>query len=399
MVRWIPIALALILLAACSGGGADGGGRKQGGPVSVQVKPVAAEQVERLVEFTGTLGGAEEITVSAEVDGRVEKILADLGDKVDAGGTLVQIAASELRLRNEQAHADYLQALARLGVGQDGLDHFQPEKHAAVRRAEADLAEAKRNLVRGEELMKRGLLAQGELDALATRERVADAALQSALEEARSGFAQAKGRRAAWGLSRKQLGDASIRSPVQGVVARRMVSVGEYVKAGQAVAVVVVTHPLKMRGDVAERYAGEVQRAMRVDVEVDASGGTRQGEVSRVGPLVAAESRTFPVEAVFANEDGRLKAGLFARARILLGNDEQVFAVPETAVSSLAGVTKLYVLADGKAAERKVEVLRKREGDALVQGALAEGDQVIVTGIARLFDGAPVQVVETGAAE
>lgn len=367
-------------------------GEKKAKPALVEARAVQPEKVERVVEITGTLGGAEEITLAAEVDGKVEKVLADLGDPVKAGATIVQIAPAELRLRAEAANAEFLQALARLGVGGDGLDAYAPEKHAAVRRAEADHEEAKRNLERGAELMKRGLLAQGELDALGTKERVADAALQSALEEARSGFALARAKRAAWGLARKDLADASISSPLSGVVAKRLVSVGEYVKSGQAVAVVVVTDPLKLRGEAAERWAGAVEKGMKVEVEIDASGGAREGEVSRVGPLVSGDSRTFPVEAVFANKDGKLKAGLFARARIHVGSEEEVFPVPETAVSTLAGVTKVFVVEDGKAHERKVDILRKRGGDALLVGDLKAGDQVILTGIARMFEGAPVQL-------
>ena len=94
----------------------------------------------------------------------------------------------------------------------------------------------------------------------------------------------------------------------------------------------------------------------------------------------------------FNNPDGKLKPGLFARARVVIGNDETVLAVPETAVSALAGVTKVFVLEDGVAKERKVDVLRKRGSDALVAGELKAGEQVIITGIARLFEGAEVKL-------
>jgi membrane fusion protein, multidrug efflux system len=170
------------------------------------------------------------------------------------------------------------------------------------------------------------------------------------------------------------------------------VALGELVKAGTPVYTIVVSDPLKLRGDVPERYAGEVKPEMDVTVSLDALGLEATGKISRVGPSVSSTSRTFRVEALVPNPDGKLKPGLFARARVVIGNDETVLAIPETAVSALAGVTKVFVLEDGMAKERKVDVLRKRGSDALVAGELKAGEQVIITGIARLFEGAEVKL-------
>lgn len=386
----IPLVVAT---AACGGKGpASGGGGGAKGPVIVRVGEAHLEHVDRIVEITGTLGGDEEVTVASEVDGRVETIVADLGDEARAGGPLVKLAAAELRLRAEQARAEYQQALAQAGVDESGLDSFVVENHAAVRRAAADRAEAVRNLDRGRELFRRQLAAQGEVDTLETTERIADAAYQAALETARSARATALARRAAWGLAQKKLADATIVSPVKGRVARRHVALGTYVKIGQPIADVVTTDPLKLRGEVAERYAGQVAPGMEVTLRVDAGDRQVTGKIVRVGPAIAASSRTFPVEAAVANPDGALQPGVFARAEIRLGSDEEVVAVPETAVSNVAGVTKVFVESDGKASERKVTLLRKRGSNALLAGDIAAGDRVILTGIARLFDGAEVQV-------
>lgn len=386
------VLLATLPLLACKGG--DATGHRRGGPIPVRTLALEAESVERVVEVTGTLAGQEEVTLSAEVDAKVEAVHADLGDVVQAGAVLFQLDRRELRLQVAQAESDYQQALARLGIDGADLDRFDPASHAEVRRTLADLEEATRNLARGQTLRTQDLLAQGELDTLRTRERVAEAAHQQALENARSHLAQAKGRRAALGLAQKKLRDTSIRSPIAGAVARRLVSLGEYVRAGQAVAVVVVTHPLKLQAEVPERYAGAIREGMRVEVEV-AGGGRHVGTVSRIGPLISGSSRTFPVEALFPNDDGALQPGLFAQGRILLGTEEEVFAFPETALSSIAGVHKVFVHEDGKAVERPVTLLRKRGGDALVQGELATGEELILTAIARLFDGAEVAVDPT----
>lgn len=389
--------LALSLATACgdaaSRGAAAGAlGGKPKGPVIVRTIEAKEEVVDRVVEITGTLGGAEEVVVSAEVDGRVERVAADLGDVVSKGATLVQLQATTPRLLAEQADADFLQSLAKLGVGGDELDNVDPMKLASVKRAEADLAEARRNTGRVRELHAKGVVTQNDLDTIETRERVAEAAHQAAREEAAAAVATARAKRAALGLARKRLSDTTVASPIAGIVSERRVALGELVKAGAPVATVVVSDPLKLRGDVPERYAGEVKQDMDVTVSLDALGLDATGKISRVGPAVAAASRTFRVEALVPNADGKLKPGLFARARVTIGSDETVLAVPETAVSALAGVTKVFVLEDNTAKERKVDVLRKRGSDALVAGELKAGEQVIVTGIARLYDGAQVQL-------
>jgi RND family efflux transporter MFP subunit len=396
----------LVVSTACSkGGGAPaggppgaGGGGKPKGPVVVRVVEAKEEVVDRVVEITGTLGGAEEVTVSAEVDGRVERVAADLGDTVAKGGLLVQLQSTTPRLLAEQAEADYLQALARLAVDDANLDTVDPNKLASVKRAEADLEEARRNERRVSELFKKGVVTQNDLDTIETRARVAEAAAQAAHEDAAAAVATAKAKRAALGLARKRLADTSVSSPLAGVVSERLVSLGELVKAGQPVARVVVGDPLKLRGDVPERYAGAVKPDMGVKIEVDAIGLSADGKISRVGPSVASSSRTFRVEALVPNADGKLKPGLFSTARVVVGADERVIALPETAVSAVAGVTKVFVLDDGHAKERKVDVLRKRGSDALVAGEVKAGDKVITTGIARLFDGAEVKVDGDGGA-
>lgn len=392
MRRFFPAIALGLLVAACSGGGPNTA--RSRGPVIVRTQELRAESVERVVEVTGPLAGMEEVTVSAEVDGRVVEVVADLGDEVLVGAPIVRLDRTELRLQAARAESEYLESLARLGIDEAALDSFDPETQADVRRTRADLEEARRNLERGEELLSRDLLAVGEVDALRTRLRVAEAAYQQALESARSTFALAKGRRAALALAQKKVRDATITSPIRGVVARRLVALGEYIRAGQAVAVVVMTDPLKLQAEVPERYVGRILPGMEVEISAAGTNGHR-GKVSRVGPLVSGTSRTFPIEALFEEPAEHLRPGVFASGVIRLGTDEEVFAIPETAISSVAGVHKVFVAVDGVARERPVVVLRKRGSDALVQGPLESGEALILTGIARLYDGAEVQLDAT----
>ena len=384
--------LGLMMAAGCGGSTPPAAGGGPRGPVVVRTVVATHERVERIVELTGTLAGTEEVVVAAEADGRVDRVAADLGDAVKAGALLVQLSPTIARIAETQAAADYAVALARAATDDASLDSASAEAISSVRRARSDADEARRTLGRIEDLFRKSVASQADLDAGRARAETTDAALAAAREEANAAIANAKSRRAGLALARKRVADTSINSPVNGVVAARLVALGEYVRVGQPVARVVMVDPLKMRGDVPERYADAIARDLPVDIEAEAIGVSTRAKVSRIGPLIAAESRTFPIEAQIENPDGRLKPGLFARARVVIGEDEAVIAVPETAVSNVAGITKVFVEEDGKAQERRVQVLRKRGSDALLAGDIKAGDRIIITGVARLFAGADVKV-------
>jgi len=395
--RSLVVVIALLAVVACVDSGPAAptapGGKLAGKPVVVRVLDAKPERVERIIEITGTLAGAEEVVVSAEVDGRVEKVVADLGDVVRAGGTLVQLAREAPRLQAAQADAEYAAALARVGVDDAGLDAATHETSSTVRRATAEHDDAMRSFARVQELAAKGVAAAADVDTGRARAEIAAAQLAAARDDALAALATAKARRAALGLAKKRLADTTIGSPVDGVVAARLVGLGELVKPGQPIARVVVADTLKLRGDVPERYADVIKKGLPLSIDAADVGARGQGVVGRVGPLVDAATRTFPLEATIDNKDDRLKPGTFARARVVTGNDEDVIALPETAISNLAGVTKVYVVdADHKAVERRVQVLRKRGSDALVAGELRPGERVVVTAVARVFPGATIEV-------
>jgi RND family efflux transporter MFP subunit len=393
---WLAVVGALCVTGSCGGTGAPHGGTdsrpSKDKPTVVKVVLAREERVERVVEVTGTLVGMQDVVVSAEGEGRVERVVADLGDAVSAGAPLIVLAREGPRLQVAQAEADYATALARAGTDDAGLDAAGPERASAVLRAAADADEAAVTLKRVRELFEKAVASQAELDAAKARALVTEATLAAARDDARANVATAKSRRAALGLAKKHLADAQIVSPVAGVVAQRLVGLGELVKPSQPVMRVVQTHPLKIRGDVPERYGDVVKKGLALEVTVDSAQTTVRGVVSRVGPAVDDGSRTFPIEAELDNADGRLKPGSFGRARVVIADDELVFAVPETAVSNVAGVAKVFVVGDDAAVERRVQLLRKRGSEALLTGELKAGDRVIVTAIARLFPGAPIQV-------
>ena len=193
------------------------------------------------------------------------------------------------------------------------------------------------------------------------------------------------------GLAGKQVSDGVVRAPFDGAVAERRVSAGEFAPIGKVVAVVVADDPLRLKLDVAEEDIGKVAVGKAVEVEVAAyPGAVFKGVVSRVGASLKAQSRTLPIEATLANTDGKLKPGLFARARVAVPNvTEKGVFVPMSAVGTTGSSSRVFVRKGAKVEERLVKVGLRVDDRVAVTG-LAADEEVATTNLGELRDGADV---------
>jgi RND family efflux transporter MFP subunit len=138
---------------------------------------------------------------------------------------------------------------------------------------------------------------------------------------------------------------------------------GEFISERAIVATLVKVNPLKLRTAVQERFAGVIKPGQPVEFRVESFGDTLfHGKVAYVSPALDQTMRTFAVEAIVDNTDRRLKPGFFAKGVILTKRDEGVLAVPDSAVSTLAGVSSVYIIRDGKILQQTV-TLGVRQGN------------------------------------
>jgi membrane fusion protein (multidrug efflux system) len=129
-----------------------------------------------------------------------------------------------------------------------------------------------------------------------------------------------------------------------------------------------------------------------VEISVEAyPGETFRGQISRISPAVASETRTFLVEALIPNPQGRLKPGFFIQASIPSSLEEKVLVVPETAVSYRYGVYKVFVLKGDRVEEREIKTGTHQQGRIEVIEGLQRGDRIAVAVKGNLFHGAVVQ--------
>jgi RND family efflux transporter MFP subunit len=238
----------------------------------------------------------------------------------------------------------------------DGGDAPPPDEQiGSVKNALANRDDARANAERAKTLAGRGLMSPVDFQTADTRLKVAEAAYQSAVDTARGQKALLQDRRASYDLAVKKLNDAVVRAPIAGVVSDRPVHVGEYISERTPVATIVQVNPLKLRTGVQERYAGVIQPGQTVQFRVESFGDALfEGKVAYVSPSLDETMRTFTVEALVDNRDFRLKPGFFAKGVILTKRDEGVLAVPDAAVSTLAGVSSVYLVQDGKITQQSI---------------------------------------------
>jgi len=252
----------------------DAATAETGAPTAASMATEAAAGVVATGEFVSPVRSE----LAAKMPGRVGKVYVDEGSRVSRGQPLLELETDYVRLNLQRAEAD-------------------------VARAKAAEDDAKRDFDRRKDLIAKDSIPRATYDRSVGAYQQAEAARASAAASA--------------SLLRQQLGDAVLRSPINGVVAERRTDVGQRLQDNSVAFVVVQTAPLKLRFRVPERYLASVARGQRVSATVDPYPGEKfDGRVTVVGGVIDPATRSMVVETEFPNSDGRLRPGLFARVEL-----------------------------------------------------------------------------------
>ena len=365
--------------------------RKDDGARSITVEAIKQESVRRTVELVGTLAAVDEVTISSEAEGRVSRLLADLGDRVTAGQPLIELDREKPQYNFDQQKAALARTLAKYGAAD--AQHLPPiEQTPDVQKAQAELVQAKQAYERADELHKRQLVPKQALDDADAMLRSKQASYDSSLQNAKNLRADIDASEATMKLAERQLRDTSIKAPFDGYVQKRLVNMGEYVKVQTPVMAVVRVDPLKVTAEIPEKMAPWIQTGEPVELGVDAyPDKTFTGKLSRISPAVNTATRAFPFEALVPNAQATLKPGTFARVRINSSKVDQVLTVSYSALQYRYGVNRVFVLNGDQAVAKEVKV-GERFGDRIeILSGVNAGDTVAANDVDRLADGVKVK--------
>ena len=252
---------------------------------------------------------------------------------------------------------------------------------------------AQSDFKRAQQLYDQKLLSQSDFDQrslqLEATRRQYDVAKNGAAQQYQAWM----GAKARVTVAEKALADSVVRAPFAGAVGERFVSVGDYVSRGTKVASVVRIDPLRVELTVPEQYVSAVAAGRTVTFEVDAyPNETFTGQVRYVSPAVTAATRAMTLEAIVPNGNGRLKPGFFATAQIEEADKRPGILVPSTAVRTISGTARVFVIVNDRAEERVV-MTGQVSGDQIeLASGVKAGERVATTGINQLVDGVKVTV-------
>jgi len=386
-----------LFLASCKSDYPSGSQQVRAGDSKAarQVKTAKVEQTPfgEAVTVNGTLAAYDQTTASVKVPGRLRTITVDLGSVVRRGQVIAQVEPQDYNLRIQQAEAALAQARARVGLSADGKDDkVNPEQTGTVRQAKALLDEARVSRDRAAKLVEQGIIPRSEFDTVDSNYKVAVSRYQDAIEEIRNRQALLAQRRSELSLARQQLADTNVSAPMDGIVQEKRASVGEYLAAGAPVVDIVRMDPLRLRAEVPERDAHNVRSGQNVRVTIDGDNNVYLGQVMRLSPVIAQQTRMLMVEADVRN-NGRLRPGAFAHAEIVTNDARMAVTVPNNAIVTFAGIEKVIVVQNGKALEKAVTTGRRSGEWTEIVAGLNVGDQVVVDP-GNLQSGQAVEVIQ-----
>lgn len=355
--RLIVVALMASAAAACGTGAEKSEPAKAAPAVQVGQENVVTVTRDRIVTgplISGELRAAREATVRAELGGAVLQMSAEEGQSVRRGTVLGRIEAATLEDTRRSAES-------------------------AVKSAESQLAVAVREAERTEQLVKAGALAQRDLEVARSNVTAAEAQVADA--------------RARLVTTSKQLGDAVVRAPFDGIVADKAVNTGDVVTPGTALFTLIDPSSMRLDASVPSEELALLRVGAPVQFNVRGYDQPFDGRIDRISPQADPGTRQVPIFVSIPNAGGRLVAGLFAEGRVVSESAEGL-VVPANAVNASQGAPWVLRVRDGKT--EKVEVrLGLRDGRTervQVVSGLNEGDTLLRGAAQGITPGTPVSV-------
>ena len=369
----------------------------RGDAVVITAETVTLRPIQRTVDAVGTLHGFEELTVSSKVEGRVEKIHHDLSSIVKPGEILLELDATDARLAVDQSERSLQAELAKWGfasVPDEGYDLSQLPMVVSSR-LRFDLAKSRLDRMLPLETTKS--ISQDDLEQAKSESQITESDWKNQLLMANSAAAVARLRAAELAIAKQKLRDCEIRVPTPTLtgnpqdeiytVSERLVSEGTLLRPGTEVFRLVLGRTLKLRLPVPEVHSSRITVNEKVLIATSSMPEGRVGRVAKISPSIERTTRTFIVEVEVPNEDGKCKPG----ASIQVGISEKAATVPLSALYSLAGINKIFLVQGDHVREIQVTLGEQTsEWVEIASPSISSDSRVVTSGQRMLSDGAPV---------
>lgn len=357
--KWIIFILMIALtVIGCQNTGSEGDEEQNAIPVAV--KEVARGTVRQTITFNGEVKAELEVKVFSKIPDRIERFYVDEGDRVAKDDPIARIVATAI----EQT----------------------------ARQAEAQKNNIETEYARAQRLSQEDAMSQQQFDAIQTQ-----------VTQARAAYTSAQSR----------LDDATILSPISGIIGKRYYEAGDMASPAFPVVSVVQMNRVKIVFDATEEDLGKLAVGQSAEVRVRSyPDEVFRGHVSKISPILDPLTRMATIEVLVLNSDFRLKPGMFAEAEILTGVIENTLVVPRFSVIESTSLESdngkdqvvknyfVYMVNDSNRAEqRQLKVIYVNHTQLAVGSGIQVGEKLVISGQNNLRDGLPVLVSDEKEAE
>lgn len=426
------------IAAGCSR--APAGGPPQGQSVSVEVEEVEQSVIEESSEFVGTLEAAEKVDLRPRVEGRIEKILARNGDRVESGALVAELqptqGRAQLRAATENINvqrANLNSVRAELSAAQSQLAQAEARtqsvratlqsQEAEVQRQVAELQLREKELKRSQDLVAQGVQPQQTLDEKQRDFQTARAALNSAkalrssqrealnaaiaaqeeagervrasrsiLDREKANVKQAEAQQES---ATQDFQFTRVTAPIAGTVGDIPVKVGDVVNSSTVLTTITQNNSLDLRLSIPAERSPQLRVGLPVELLLEGDRAV-SGNISFISPQVDRNAQSILAKATFPNPDGELRDGQTVKAKAIWSTSTGI-TIPTTAISRIGGQAFVFSVEpapegeDGTIAKQVPVTLGPVQNQEYpVLEGIEAGDKIVVEGVLKLQDGVPI---------
>ncbi|MGE4283407.1 MAG: efflux RND transporter periplasmic adaptor subunit [Clostridia bacterium] len=379
--------ISLILLVIMTMTLFSGCSQKEQEEAAVLLTPVetyksAKGNVKVTYAASGQVKPLKEVAIVPKLAGKVEKVLKDIGDKVEVGEVLFSLEKQDLHQSLEQLDAQLRQSML--------------QAEAALKQAEIQLSNAKTDYDNNKVLFEGEAISKQMMDNYKKDYQESEIQYKSALDnylllQNKAGKSTIETQKEA---VVQKVEDSDVKAPISGIIAQKSVEVGEIASQQVPAYTIVDMDTVIVEATVTERIINKIRKGQEVLVAIEAlEGKTFRGQVDALSPAVTDRGIGYPVKIIIANEKHEIKPGMFAEINFTTDFKDNVITIPIEAVISRIGKSSIFVLEGDIARKREVQLGFKDDKNYEVVAGLNEGEEVIVKGQQFVIDGEKVQPV------
>ncbi|MEN6461274.1 MAG: efflux RND transporter periplasmic adaptor subunit [Syntrophomonas sp.] len=355
-------------------------GQKTSQNINVNTAIAANKGLDTKLELSGVLVPTQTVDISSKISGQITALGFQVGNNVKAGDIIMQ-------LDTESLNGQLMQAEANLQAAQASAQSV--DNQASLVKINLDAAQ--KNYNRTKALFASGAVSQSQLDEDQDKLETAQKQYENASGPARNqaqaavNVAQANVRNL-----EIQLKNATIKSPIDGIITNQSVNIGQNVSPGTAVISIVNTSTLKMKSTVSQDVLPLLSVGQKMDITISSYPNKKfQGNISCIGPIAVSTGEVFPVEITIKNSNS-LMAGLSAHASGIIKTKGIV--IPSASVIHNNGASYVYVIKNNIAFKRSIRVGLNNEEKTVILKGLHSGDRVAVSNLSALSNKIAVNV-------